>query len=490
MKLSGREKAFLIISLFCVFQNAYAQDTSKNPDQAPVEGAGAVAEQEQAEPPREYARVLHIEKPIPLAQLERQGAETFSQQFAAAQAQASPVADINFSQLTPEQQVYLDRLKDIDSFDQVLEDLEIEGGAWSMQIAQELTSLGDLLQAQGDHQQAIEIYDRAVHINRVNDGLFSTGQVPLVERIVNGHVALGQWQEADDRKQYAFYVQTRAFSIDDPRMIDVFDNLARWNIASFYRGIDENPGPRLLQTYLLYRTATESVATHFGTKDPRYLELLRKEAGAADMLNRYSLPGEAIGTRMNPELRLTSEFIGESTRPRGRNNGGQRALERIVDYYSDPKLPPTDETKIARAVAVAELADWYLIADRRQAAMRTYEEAYNLLAYEENSEELLYQVFGEVVFIPTYSNFDAQRMEAYGVGPDSGARMGYVDIAFDVNQYGRLNNFEVLDLVPEELSRADIQVLNSIRSTLVRPKLRDGKTVSSDMERFRFNFWY
>ena len=206
--------------------------------------------------------------------------------------------------------------------------------------------------------------------------------------------------------------------------------------------------------------------------------------------SRYSLPGELVGSRMNPELRLTSEYIGESTRPQGRNDGGARALARIIDYYDDPKLPPSDENKIAKAKAVAELADWYLIADRRQAAMRTYEEAYNLLANEENSEQMLEQVFGEVVFIPTYSNFDAQRMEAYGVGPDSGAQMGYVDIAFDVNQYGRLSNFEILELAPADIARADIQVLNSIRSTLVRPKVREGKTVSSDMERFRFNFWY
>ncbi len=489
MKLSGREKAFLIFSLFCVFQLVNAQDVTNTPDEAPSAGAGSIAEQEEAEAP-ESVRVLHIEKPISFAQLQKQESTSFSQQFAVAAAQPSAGASFDLSQLSAEQQEYLDRLKDIDSFDQVLEDLEIEGGAWSMQIAEELTSLGDLLQAQGEHQQAIEIYDRAVHINRVNEGLFSTTQVPLVERIVNGHFALGQWQEADARKQYAFYVQTRTYNIDDPRMIDAFDSLARWNIASFYRGIDENPGPRLLQTYLLYRTATESVATHFGTQDPRYLDFLRKEAGAADMINRYSLPGELVGSRMNPELRLTSEYIGESTRPQGRNDGGARALARIIDYYDDPKLPPSDENKIAKAKAVAELADWYLIADRRQAAMRTYEEAYNLLANEENSEQMLEQVFGEVVFIPTYSNFDAQRMEAYGVGPDSGAQMGYVDIAFDVNQYGRLSNFEILELAPADIARADIQVLNSIRSTLVRPKVREGKTVSSDMERFRFNFWY
>ena len=490
MKLSGVHKALLITSLFCVFHNGYAQNQANLSDETSLD-EGSVASEQEPEPQRESVRVLHIERPIPFSALDEAAQLSFSEQFASAAA-ALPPKPVNsaYSELSLEQQLYLSRLEDIESFDQIVEALEIDGGAWSVQIAEELSELGDLLQAQGEYERANEIYDRAVHINRVNNGLFSTSQVPLVEKIVDGHVALGQWQLADDRKQYAFYVQTRAFSIDDPRMIDVFDNLARWNIATFYRGIDENPGPRLLQTYLLYQAATESVATHFGTQDPRYIDLLRKEVGAADMLNRYSLPGEAIGTHMNPELRLTSEFVGESTRPQGRNNGGERALKRIIDFYRDPKRAQTDENKIALANAVAELGDWYLINDRRQAALNTYEEAYELLANEDNSDALLQQMFSEVVFIPTYSNFNEQRMEAYGVGPDTGSRMGYVDIAFDVNQYGRLNNFEILQLFPDDIARADIQVLNSIRSTLVRPKIKEGKTVSSDMERFRFNFWY
>lgn len=481
MKFSGKEKALYIISLLCVFQLSYAQNPATTPDTAPAE---------EAEQPLEYVQVLHIERPIPLARIENEGTQVFSQQFASAAAHSLTPANPTFAQLTPEQQIYLSRLEDIESFDQVLEDLEIEGGAWSVQIAEELASLGDLLQAQGDYERANEIYDRAVHINRVNNGLFSTSQVPLVEKIVSGHVAQGQWQEADDQKQYAFYVQTRAFSIDDPRMIDVFDNLARWNVAAFYRGVDENPGPRLMQTYLLYRAASQSVATHFGVQDPRYLNLLRSEAGAADLLQRYSLPGEAIGTRMNPDLRMTSEFIGESTRPQGRNNDGAQALQRIIDFYRDPKIPATQMNKIDRARAIADLGDWYLINGRRQAAMRTYEEAYDLLAAEKNSADMLQQVFGEIVFLPTFSNFDEQRMEAFGVGPDSGARMGYVDIAFDVNQYGRLSNFVILNLVPEDLVRADLQILDSIRTTLVRPKIVEGETVSSDIERYRFNFWY
>lgn len=464
--------------------------TALSAEITPTEEADVAQSDDTQEAEYHYTRILHIEKPVALAKIESAGVASFSEQFAAAAQLADNPQPSVFSDLSPRQQAYLQRLEEISDFDQILEDLEIEGGAWSEQIAQELAELGEVLQAQGKYAESINVLDRAVHINRVNNGLFSLNQVPLIRKVVDAHVALGQWSEADDRQQYAFYVQTRAYSISDPRMIDVFDNLARWNIATFYRGIDEDPSPRLFQTYMLYRAASESVATHFGTQDPRYLPMLQKVASAADLMGRYTLEGTSIGTRMNPDLRMSSEFIGSSLRPQGRADPAVDALQAILEYYQDPNLPKTDENLVGSVRALAELGDWYLLRDRRQAAMRTYEQAYEQLANVENREDLLAQVFGEIVFLPTFSTFDEQRKEAYGVGPDSGAHMGYVDLAFDVNQYGRLSNFEVLAMQPEDMTRADIQVISSIRSTLVRPKIDEDGAKGSELERYRFNFWY
>lgn len=488
MKLSAKEKALFVVTLMCVLHPIYAQSVDTTSSQETAVAENVNTQEESAEvAPYQYTRILHIERPISLSNIENAEPTSFSAQFASAAELAIKAEPSIFSDLSPQQQAYLQRLEEIGDFDQILEDLEIEGGAWSVQIAEELADLGELLQAQGKYKESIDIFDRAVHINRVNNGLFSPNQVPLIGKVVDAHIALGQWSEADDRQQYAFYVQTRAYSIGDPRMIDVFDNLARWNIATFYRGIDEDPNPRLLQTYMLYRAATESVATHFGTQDPRYLPLLHKVAGAADLMGRYPLEGTSIGSQ---DMRISSQFAGSSMRTQGLGGAGVDALEAIIAYYNDPKLPNTDENLVERTRALAELGDWYLLRDRRQAAMRTYEEAYEQLAVVENSEELLSQIFGEIVFLPTFSVFDEQLKEANGVGPDSGARMGYVDLAFDVNQYGRISNFEVLAIQPEEMIRADIQVISSMRSALVRPKISQDGPVSSDLERYRFNFWY
>jgi tetratricopeptide (TPR) repeat protein len=471
VNLSGMQKTFVILTILLIFPFALAQE-SEPPDQE-LDGR---------------ANILHLERPVPLDNLDDAVVAVISGGSSGGAANQSATQSA-FANLTPQQRAYLQRLQDIDDYEQVLEELEYEGGAWGVQIAEELSTLGTLLHQQGNYEEAIDIFDRAVHINRINHGLFSPQQVPLIERAVDGHLALGQWNEADELQQYAFYVQTRAYGYGDPRMIDVFQNLAKWNIESFYRGVDEDPTLRLRQTFLLFRAAADTVAAHFGPRDARYVELLRDVAGASDMMTRYALPGVQVSTPINPNIRMVSEFAGGSRRPRS-TGGGERALRSIIDFYSSPRRPDTDETRIAKAQAIADLGDWYMIQSRRPAAMRAYRDAYEALQDSERADELAQQIFGEIVFLPKFSNFDDTKKEALGIHPDSGARLGYVDMSFDVSQYGRANNFEVLAQEPPGLTRVDSEIISTVRNNMVRPIIIDGRTINSTAQRYRFHFWY
>lgn len=434
-------------------------------------------------------QVLHLEPPIPLSRMDSEEASA----MVAAFMQPAPAPQVEnpqpvFADLSLEQQAYLERLQDIGSYEQALEELEYEGGAWSQDVARELETLGGLLLQQGEYEQAVKVFDRAVHINRVNHGLFSPQQVPLVERVVESHVALGQWKQADEQQQYAFYVQTKAYGPNDPRMISVFEDMARWNLTSFYRGVDEDPTLRLMQTFLLYRAAADTVVAHFGPRDPRYLPLLKKTADASDMMTRFALPGTSAGSQINPNMRMVSEFAGRSTRPQG-GGGGELALARIIDFLADERRPDTQETRMMLARARADLGDWYLQRERRQAAMRTYAEAWESLAEAEGSE-VAQDVFGELVFLPSFTSFAAEKKDALGLNVDSGARIGYVDVSFDVSRYGRMTNFEILHQEPPNLRRVDLQIISAMRDRMARPRMVDGRTVDSLDERYRIHFWY
>ena len=479
MKRSASNKLFSLAAMVSLLNMAHAQE--------PATAAAAAVEEEARST---QVRVLHFEPPISLTRLAEQPALDFSTTASAPLFDPQGEMPSVFANLDPQEQAYLQRLQDIDSYEQALEELEFRGGAWSAQIAEELTTLGSLLHQQGDYEESIEIFDRAVHVNRVNHGLYSPEQIPLVEKMVESHVALGQWKEADEQQQYAFYVQNKAYGARDPRMIAVFQNLARWNVTSFYRGIDPDPTQRLLQTYLLYRAAADTVEAHFGRRDPRYIELLQDVAGASDMMSRYALEGTSAGTAINPDMRLLTNFAGGPAAPQGGSGGGERALRRIMEFYSDEDRPDNQETRLLKAQATANLGDWYLLRERRQAAMRAYRDAYEQLLAEEDSHVLIQQLFGEIAFLPTFSTFDEEKKEAFNLNADSGVHQGYVDMSFDVSQYGRATNFDLLAIEPPDLTRVEMQVISMVRAQLVRPRVVEGKTVSSQGERYRFRFWY
>jgi tetratricopeptide (TPR) repeat protein len=482
VKFSGDSKAIFLLAAFLVAPSTiYAQPLAAA-SQAVATDAEPALEQT---PPDSH--LLYFERPVALdAQGEASVLETLAPDEQVLIPETSAFVD-----LTPQQQEYLQRLQDIDNYEQMLEQLEYDGGAWSAQIAEELSTLGNLLYQQGDYEQSIEVFDRAVHVNRVNYGLYSTQQIPLVERIVESHIALGQWQLADQQKQYAFYVQSKAYGARDPRMADVFENLARWNIASFFRGIDPDPSARLLETYMLFRAAANRVAFHFGTADPRYVPLLRDVAGASDMVTRYTPSGTVTATATNPNIRRVSEFVGvPNDQVRVPNGGGEGALRRILEFYSDDDRPATQENLMLRVRALAELGDWYMMEQRRQAALDAYADAWNLLLTMEEGSVLAQQFFDRIVFLPTFSRFDEEQREAFQASPDFGARQGYVDISFDVSRYGRAGNFSVLAVEPAGMGRVDMMAINHLRSLTVRPRVEAGETLASAGERYRIPFWY
>jgi len=70
------------------------------------------------------------------------------------------------------------RMEAIDDYNTNIANIEFQGGAWDSDLVEQLRTLGNLQQQQGDHVSAVEIFERAMHVNRVNAGLHNLEQVP------------------------------------------------------------------------------------------------------------------------------------------------------------------------------------------------------------------------------------------------------------------------------------------------------------------------
>ena len=367
--------------------------------------------------------------------------------------------------------------------------IEAEGGPWELNLTENLASLAELYERQGAYEEAIDTYTRAMHISRVNLGLDSLDHIPLAERLVNAHLALGDWEGADQYQEYLYYSQRRAYGEDDPRMVPVLHRLAHWKLSAFNGGFGDQTVLNLVSALRLYPAASKIVSINFGNRDERYVKYLRDTAGTAFLVSRYR--GLIESTPLT-EFRVIQERYPSSYRD---NNAafvegyeeGLDALERVIASYSEQEAG-----SVEHATALIHLADWYLLFDRHRSAQEVYGEAYAALLGQENGEELVTAVFGSVKPLPSFSDeVDSIFIEGNVKGRELIARAsGHVDVQFDVTPYGTVVDLEVL----AEDGEVDARILSTlrrlVRSTTFRPVVQDGQTVRSESNRFRYRYVY
>ena len=200
----------------------------------------------------------------------------------------------------------------IREYNSAVEEIEYTGGAWDRALVEELFALGILQQQQGDHDAAVKTFDRAIHVNRINDGLYTLQQIPHVESMLDSYLALKDWQNADDYNNYLFFIQRKAFGANDPRIIPVLDRLANWNLQAFDLGYGDVPGLRLSTAQILFKAAARMVGAYFGRSDERYVALKTNIAKSAYMVTQYRNYATEV---QRPEFRITEDTLLRSLNP-------------------------------------------------------------------------------------------------------------------------------------------------------------------------------
>lgn len=378
----------------------------------------------------------------------------------------------------------------LDDYRDAIARLESEQGAWGMGLAEQLAGLGHTYQARGQHRDAIEIFDRAIHVSRINNGLYDLSQVPIIEKMVESLKARGRWEEVHKRHQYLFWLHKRNFGADDPRMLPVIDSLGKWYINDYAL----NPGRRmmdqLVDAHNLFQHAIDIISGAYGSQDLRLIEPLRglvmsnwffanyRGSGGTTQLERSHLTRElgvdqvAFTNAGQADNRLTQYL---------RNNyaDGKRAIEQMVAIYS---VSP-DASPGAAARAKVELADWEQLFDRRRNAGDLYRQAYRELKSDKSTQTEVDKLFGRPVALPELDFVESdleQPASLRGATEEQAMQpVNYVLVSYDVNRFGDAENIQVLESSVADNTDYSTRVKRSLETTRFRPRLVDGEPVNT-----------
>ena len=441
--------------------------------------AGSLVHAQEAVEPQESDRsrspLLYIDRPVMVVD----GVDPvmpLSARFA--NLESDPESDPGFGQ----------RSDSIRQYNSTVTDIELDGGAWDGGLVEELASLGRLQQQQGNHVGAIETLDRAIHVNRINSGLYTLEQIPVVEQLIESHMALGNWEQADVYNNYLFHVQQKAYGFDDPRLIPVLDRLATWNIQAFKIGYGNLLGIKLRQSQIMFNAAARMVVLHFGKDDERFINYQRNIANSAYLVARNP---ELMMEIDRPEYRNMQQRLAEKfndsrrVQPAGFRTG-ERALMEIVMLYQNQ-----GGDTYALAEAITHLADWYLIFGRRLGTMENYQLAWDMLQRLESSEELTQRLFGNVTPLPAFAS-SIETPDAFYRNEDGSEALSfdYADLTFDVTANGLVRNVKSISEETQDNRMQLGKLRMSVRSMRFRPLVIDGEPQRSSENHFRYRYWY
>jgi tetratricopeptide (TPR) repeat protein len=381
--------------------------------------------------------------------------------------------------------------------EQAVATLEATGDTWHPMIAESMISLARLLQAEDKHTEALVMLERAVHISRVNQGLFSLQQGPAIKMQVQSHLALGEWAEADSLEQYHFYIHSRSLGDGNPELIPALLSYAEWHLDAFAERRGEFPTTRLIDAYRLYSVAMSLVdADPEPEKYPRE-RYLHRLAYLSWLMHR-------TGVQNRPETlyaktrQVDDDWADRITAGEYRlqNNPflqGEYVLGQIIAMREQRVAESTPGSSIQRemrklhAEAVLDMADWNLLFDRRQRAESVYEQAWELLASEDDA--LKKDVFDRMVLIPSFENFmqpEQSTEVAQGSSPAMATAFSatrsmldqhrqpspWVTMRFDLTRNGRVTNVELLESSTEINENVRRNMVMALRGSVLRPALR------------------
>jgi len=346
------------------------------------------------------------------------------------------------------------------AFRQAITAIESSQGAYATGLSEQLLSLGLVLQAQGRHDEALGLFKRGVHLARINDGLYSTAQIPLLQGQITSHIAQGGYSEADERQRYLYRVQVRSMDSGEPRAM-AFMQQANWQYNAYRLGLGAQGYTRIMNMWDLYRLALNDIITHEGETSPNLLQPLHGMLQAQYLISSYEWEdqdhssGNDMGGRQN-----LNRFNAYRSQSYGKGSA-------VITAIHDIELERDAGQSVAAAKALIMMGDWQLWHGKHEAAWQSYQDAGMELAQRDDAQVQIDHMLNEPVPLPDIAGLRP-------LPPVVDTEQADILLEFGVSEKGRVVNLERLD----ENEGSDAwahRLMRTLRKTQFRPRIEAGQ---------------
>ena len=350
-----------------------------------------------------------------------------------------------------------------------VEAAELAAGPYASALAEPLEGLARYHRQQGDIAAAQRLYVRALHVVRINHGLASRLQVPMVRALLDTYREVGDMEALDQRYDYFF----RLYGSGQPPYTDLRTRATleylRWQREALRLSLDGRDNRRLLNLYRLNQELLETAQAREAIPYAWHRDLVLSQ-----IRNLYLLL-----TRITPKAPETGPATFSPVR-------GPGAVDPLDQPYHERRLeglhrsaPAAGTTLLEQLLARAgregpaeaaaaelELGDWLQWNGSQSRAAGHYASVVRRLL-DAGEIELARDWFDQPRELPDNGAFWQPR------SPRESDRRVRVSASFDVSASGRVGNIVARPAREEERAFA-WQLKRALARTRFRPRYADG----------------
>ena len=347
-----------------------------------------------------------------------------------------------------------------------ISEIESSHGAYAAGLPEQMLSLGLALQQQERHGEALAAFKRGVHLARINNGLYSAEQIPMLLGEIKSAIALGEYGKVDELQEYLYRVQQRGLPVGEARANTLIQQ-ATWHFNAYQLGLGESGPERLLTMWDLYRLAWNDLVSIEEENSPKLLPPLYGLLRTQYLISEYRPESDGTGNSYTSNFGSANanRFYGY----RAQNYDLGRSV--ILSIYKIQSANHGQSSEEA-AQALVSLGDWATWYGKRNDATEIYQQALAELALRDDAQEEELSLLNEPVPLP-----DMRGLR--GLPPPVSTEEGNILVEFGVDSRGKVRNLTRLD-TNEDMDATAIRLMRMLRGTKFRPRFEAGEPVVTD----------
>lgn len=349
-----------------------------------------------------------------------------------------------------------------------VEEIQAARGMTSPELIGPLTSLGLVLREQEDLTLAAAAFERARHIVRVNFGLSSFEEAPLLRQLIQIEEAKGNAGAAWDLEQKLLGLIHRH---PGPRAAPLLEEIAdkRTDVLRRYSA-GEMPPQIMLGCYYAepVRHGPQGCP---GSGSSRHVKIRLLDEARSYYMDTIAMVVQSKGLSAAELPALYLAWVRAIYTFPNDDITHYEGREILRDIHS--LAARNSEPLAARMNAWLQVADWDLRfaggREENEAAFRAYEALYAQLVRAGVDAAMIDEIFapGLPVVVPAFAPNPLASSET----PNASR---YLDVAFEITKHGEGKSIEFLDTSSSTADAARLRLRDIVKRSRFRPRMADG----------------